>query len=254
MNQQEKMLKDPERKKGLLRGFEMIDRDGVKFLKAGALAFLGLIPWAYGLILAVASGSPLYLLICIPGGMIAMPQLCGAADTVMRSMRDEIGWWWWDTYKTAWKRNFRATLLPGAVFGLICSVQIFLLYLIARMDDPVRDFWMLSLAFIVELAIVSYYLPMLVCMELSAGALLRNCFVLFFSHPIKSIVSALLQGVYYLIILIWFPLTSVVFLLTSVWLPMMMSYGILYPALDKHFGLKEAYEKLEKEQWESSEA
>lgn len=77
--------------------------------------------------------------------------------------------------------------------------------------------------------------------------------LLFFSHPIKSLLSGLVQLVYYGIILIWFPLTSVIFFAASVWLPMLMSFVILYPVLDKHFGLTAAYEKIQQDQWGTNE-
>lgn len=247
---QEPSRRDLEEKKGFLRFMELMDRDGPKFLKAGALVFLTMIPFVAVIAAALMTGTPLMLMLCIPAGMIAAPEIAGAADTVMRSLRDEVGWWWWDTYKTVWKRNAKASLLPGAVFSLGAGMELFLLYFIARLEDPVTDFWLLMAAALVEFAVLGYYLPMLVCIELPFPALVRNCFVLFLSHPIKSLVSALVQLVYYLMILLWFPLTSVIFLLTSVWFPMLISYMILYPALDKHFGLKAAYEEIRKRQWE----
>lgn len=246
----EPSLRDLQEKKGFLRFMELMDRDGTKFLKAGALVFLTLIPFVMVIVAALVTGNPLLVMLCIPAGMIAAPEIAGAADTVMRSLRDEVGWWWWDTYKTAWKRNAKASLLPGAVFGLGAGVELYFLYFIAGLENPITDFWLLMGAALIEFAVLGYYLPMLACIDLPFTALVRNCFVLFLSHPIKSLVSALVQLIYYLMILVWFPLTSVIFLLTSVWLPMLISYMILYPVLDKHFGLKQAYEEIRKRQWE----
>lgn len=238
-----------EKKKGLMRMFELLDRDGGKFFKSGLLVFVSTIPFVAALLATVVTGSPLLLLACILFGMLAAPQICGAADTVMRSQRDEVGWWWWDTYKKAWKRNARASLLPGAVFGLLVGAQVWSVYLVAMMEDPTVDFWLLVIAVLLEFSVLGYFLPMLVCIDLPFPALLRNCFLLFFSHPIKSLLSGLTQLVYYGIILIWFPLTSVIFFAASVWLPMLMSFVILYPVLDKHFGLTAAYEKIQQDQW-----
>lgn len=243
-------IRKNEKKKGLLRLFELLDRDGGKFFKSGLLAVVSMVPFIYFMTMAVAGEKPLMLLGCALGGLLAAPQICGAADTVMRSMRDEIGWWWWETYRKAWLRNVKATLLPGAAAGLLIGLELYSLYVIALLPDPVKDFWMLFAAVLVELAICGYYLPMLVCMDIPAPALIRNCFALFFCHPIKSLLSALVQIIYYIIVLIWFPLTSVLLVLTSVWLPMLISFQILYSALDKHFGLTELYENLQKAKWE----
>ena len=64
--------------------------------------------------------------------------------------------------------------------------------------------------------------------------------------------AAFFQLVYYGIMLIWFPLTTVLLVLTSVWLPMLMAYVTIYPALDQHFQLTLVYEKLQQEQWGGS--
>lgn len=239
----------PERKKGALRVIEVFDRDSGKFFKAGLLALLGLIPFFLAVFFALAWGSPVLLALCVPGGMLAAPGLAGLADTLMRGMRDQVGWWWWDTYREAWKRNARASLLPGGVFGLVYGLGLFLLYTITGLADPTREFWMLLAALLVTTAIAQFYLPMLVCMELGFPALLRNCFVLFFSHPLKSLLAALVQLAYWGVMLTWFPLTGVILVLTSAWLPMLLAVGILYGALDKHFHLTDVYGKLQRERW-----
>ena len=55
------------------------------------------------LILAMVFGG---LLAGIIGGLIAGPELSAMADTVLRSLRDEPGYWW-ETYRRVWKRNAR---------------------------------------------------------------------------------------------------------------------------------------------------
>lgn len=239
----------PPRKKGLLRMIELLDRDGSKFFKAGALAILSMVPFFLVIAFALATGAPGLLLGCIPAGMLAAPQLAGAADTVMRSLRDEVGWWWWDTYKRAWKRNLRASLAPGAILGPVVGLYIYLLYFITGLENPVQEFWLLLIGLLVFTAVTQYYLPMLVCLELPGRALLQNCFVLFFCHPIKSLLAALLQLIYYGVMLMWFPLTGVILVITSVWLPMLIADVLICPALDKHLNLTAIYDKLQQDQW-----
>ena len=94
---------------------------------------------------------------------------------------------------------------------------------------------------------------MMASMELPFGALVRNCFVLFLSHPLRSLAAGLVQVIYYGIMIVWFPLTLGILAMTSVWLPMLLSYSILYPALDKHLNLTESYEQQVKEQWGGKE-
>lgn len=238
-----------QKKKGLLRVMELLDRDGGKFWKSGILALLSLLPLFLAVLTALVNGSLMLLLLCAPMGMLAGPQLAAAADTIMRSMRDEIGWWWWDTYKQVWKRNAKSSLLPGALGGLVTGLQIYCLYVLTTFENPAGEFWMLLGGMVLTMAVTQFFLPMLVCMDIPFVSLLRNCFVLFLCHPVKALLAALVQIVYYGIILIWFPLTLVILGMTSVWLPMLLSYSMLYGAMDQHMGLTEAYEQMQKVQW-----
>ena len=75
------------------------------------------------------------LLAGIIGGLIAGPELSAMADTVLRSLRDEPGYWW-ETYRRVWKRNARESLVPGMLTGLVLSMQIFTLFT-CRSSAPV---------------------------------------------------------------------------------------------------------------------
>lgn len=248
-NRTEEREVPPAEKKGLLRVFELIDRDGGKFFKAGILAFLGLLPFIACMMAAVTFRSPLLIVLCIPAGMIAAPQIVCVADTVLRSMRNETGWWFAQTYKKVWKRSLRPSLLPGAVTGLIAGIQIWSVYYIAGSAEPKGDLILLCSATILALAVTGYYLPMMCCMELPIPALLRNSVTLFLFHPLKSLFSALIRFAYAALILIWFPLTGILLAVFSLWLPMCCTYPLLYPVLDEQFGLQKAYDELKKEKW-----
>lgn len=240
-------------KKGLLRLFELLEQDGTKFFRSGLLALVGMIPLCVAVAFFVDTGSLLPLVLCIPAGMLAMPQLTAAADTVMRSIRGEVGWWWWNTYKTVWKRNAKASLLPGAIFGVITGLQIYCLFFLLLLENPLVEFVMLMVAIVFSMGVMQFYLPMLVCMDLPFGSLVRNCFVMFMCHPLKALLASVVQVAYFAAILIWFPLTLVIFVLTSLWLPMLLAYSILYPAMDKELNLTEAYKQLQDKRWGTEE-
>jgi hypothetical protein len=61
------------------------------------------------------------------GGILAGPVLVGMYDTVLRALRDEAGYWW-VTYRKAFKRNFKASILPGVLYCVVVTLQIFLVY------------------------------------------------------------------------------------------------------------------------------
>lgn len=254
-NREPELLTDqePEKKRGLLRVIELVDRDGGKFFKAGLLALPGVALLFAAVQVALANANPVLLLVCIPIGMLTASAMAGTADTVLRSRRDEVGWWWWDTYKAAYRRNFVPSLLPGAIGGLVSAVQIYCLYYLSTLSEASGEFWMLLIAVTVSVGLAQFYFPMMVTMELPFFALVRNCFVLLLSHPLLSLAAALVQVVYYGLMLTWFPLTLVILVLTSVWLPTLLACSILYGVLDRHLNLTESYAQQIRQQWGGKE-
>ena len=118
---------DAPRKKGVARLAEIMGRDMWNFFRAGFLAFLGCLPFIIGMFFAVETHALLFMLLAgIIGGLIAGPELSAMADTVLRSLRDEPGYWW-ETYRRVWKRNARESLAwthltsPGE--GVITAVS-----------------------------------------------------------------------------------------------------------------------------------
>ena len=91
---------DAPRKKGAARFFEILGRDFSTIWLAGILAMLGGLPFAAGVWFAVETHSLVPLVIAgVLGGMIAAPQIVGLNDTILRTLRDEPGYWW-ETYAT----------------------------------------------------------------------------------------------------------------------------------------------------------
>ena len=120
--------RDLPRKTGIFRLWETLSWDFWDLFRAGFLALLGCAPF----LLEVAYSLSAHVLIYAPaagllGGAIAGPELCGLADTVLRGLQDEPGFWW-HTYRRAWRQNAGACLLPGAVGGCLLSTQVFLLF------------------------------------------------------------------------------------------------------------------------------
>lgn len=107
--------RDLPRKRGFPRFLELLGRDFWKYFKAGFLALLGALPFLIGMSFALQSHVLLFAPAAgVIGGAIAGPGLCGLADTILRSLRNEPGFWW-HLYRRAWKRNAKASLLPGAL-------------------------------------------------------------------------------------------------------------------------------------------
>ena len=165
---------DAPRKKGVARLAEIMGRDMWNFFRAGFLAFLGCLPFIIGMFFAVETHALLFMLLAgIIGGLIAGPELSAMADTVLRSLRDEPGYWW-ETYRRVWKRNARESLLPGMLTGLVLSMQIFTLFHMSVISAGIVTWVLLILSFVVTLGLESYIWPQIALLDLPLYGILKN--------------------------------------------------------------------------------
>lgn len=244
---------DEPRKKGLARLFEILGRDFGSFFKAGFLAFVGMIPFLFGMILAVLSHAVIFVIIAgLVGGMIAAPQLCGMADTVLRSLRDEPGYWW-TTYRRAWKRNAKACLLPGAVFGLVIGMQVFTLFHMDTLGTSVASWAILIAGMVLVLGMLTYILPQLALLEMPLSGILKNAVLLFLGYLPRSIGAIAVQVVYWGAFLLLFPLSVYILPFTNLWLPMVPSMLIIYAPMEKSFNLEATIKEMRDAQLDSDQ-
>ena len=195
---------DAPRKKGAARFFEILGRDFSTIWLAGILAMLGGLPFAAGVWFAVETHSLVPLVIAgVLGGMIAAPQIVGLNDTILRTLRDEPGYWW-ETYRRTWKRNLKESLLPGAVCGAL--------------------------------------------LDLSFAGLLKNSLMLFLGYLPRSSLGLLWQLLYWGAVALFWPISSFVLILTSLWLPCLLSLMAIYPALEKSFDIEKKIKAIREAQ------
>ena len=236
---------DTPRKEGFARLTEVIERDFLDFYKAGFLALAGAIPLVIGVIFAVRTNSFLPLVLSgLFGGMIAAPEVVGMFDTILRSLRDEPGWWW-GTYRKAWKRNAAASLLPGALFGLLLSVQVFALYLLS---DDIGRVLLLALGGLLTLGLTVYVFAQLTLMNLSFGAMLKNAVFLLIGNLLDSGVFLLWFAVYVFVIWYLYPVSAVLLLLGGIWFPALAGLVKIYPILDETFEIESRLKTLQDNQ------
>ena len=120
--------KDAPRKTGIGRFFELVGRDMNGMFLANLLTCIGFAPVICLVYIGFLQNSlPVMLGSAAVGGLLAGPALAGMYDTVLRALRDEAGYWW-VTYRKAFKRNFKASLVPGVLYTVVVTLQIFLVY------------------------------------------------------------------------------------------------------------------------------
>ena len=242
------------RKKGLARLAEVLGRDAGSFFKAGFLAFLGALPFIVGMSLAITGHVVVFALLAgVVGGMIAGPELTGLADTILRSLRDEPGYWW-QTYRRTWKRNAKASLAPGALCGLVFGVQLFTLYHLNALSLGLSTLIVLIVGILLALGLCSYLWPQLALLELPFGGVLKNMALFFLGFLPRSAGAVAVQAVYWGVLLLYFPYSSILLPLTGIWLPMLLSILIIYPALDKSFSIETTIKKMRDDQLDGSSA
>ncbi len=248
---------DTPRKKGAARFLEVLGRDLGSFWMAGILALVSAVPFALGLWFSISVHAVLPMLLAgALGGMLAAPQLCGLHDTILRSLRDEPGYWW-NTYCRAWKRNVRATLLPGALCGLVLATQVFSAYhLTAGQSVTVENGVVLPIALLVGAVLLAglmqYIFAQIALLDMPFGGILKNAVFLFLGYLPRTMLGVVWQLVYWGALLLFWPLSAPVVLLTGLWLPALLSLMAIYPVLDKSFHLEENIRKMREEQYKDS--
>lgn len=235
------------RKTGLARLWQLFTRDSLRLLGAGALTAVSSVAYAVGLMVSIDSHALLPMLITCPlGGMLAAPQLCGMADTILRGMRDDTAPWW-ATYRRAWKQNVRGTLLPGAAGGLLFGLQTFVLFHANRLSLDLFLLAAMLLGVAVAAAITTWLLPQLALMDLPLRRVLLNAVLLCVKHPLRTLAATVLQLVYWAFVVLAVPYSLLIFLLLNFWLPMLAAMMLLYDPLDDTFHIEEELDGAEDE-------
>lgn len=227
------------RKKGIFRFLETLTRDFKDIFRAGFLALLGCVPFVVGIACSVITRTTLAApVLGLIGGAAAGPELCGLADTILRGFRDEPGFWW-HTYKKAWARNAGASLIPGAVGGLLLGTQLYLLAGAIPLGLDLITGAGLAAGILLVLGISLYLWPQLALMELSFPQLVKNSALLFLGQLPRSLAALAIVTVYLWVSVQFFLLTMPLLLFTNLWLPVLPALFLIYPGINESFQIEE---------------
>ena len=227
------------RKTGILRLWETLSRDFWDLFRAGFLALLGCVPFLLGALYSVSSHVLIYAPIAgLLGGAIAGPGLCALADTVLRGLRDEPGFWW-PIYRRAWVRSARACLLPGALGGLLLSTQVFFLFHAGALGLSTLAGAGLAAGILLVLAVSLYLWPQLALMELSFPQLVKNSALLFLGQLPRSLAALAILALYLWAAAQFILLSAPLLPLTNLWLPVLPALFLIYPGINENFHIEE---------------
>ena len=249
--------KDAPRKTGVRRFFELVGRDMNSMFLANLLTCLGFAPAICLVYIGfLANSLPVMLISAALGGILAGPVLAGMYDTVLRALRDEAGYWW-VTYRKAFKRNFKASILPGILYCVVVTLQIFLVYFCFNMlSQGVNVGVPLWVATVLNLVLFqmlfAYMWPQIVLLDQPLGLTLKNsvnCMIAFLPHALAaSIVQILFWGV----VILCMPLGLLLILVFGFWFSTEVSCQIVYGDLDRVFHIEENIRKLKDAELEAA--
>ena len=228
-----------ERKTGLLRLFELLGRNGWAFLWTGFLSLMTLLPFLGSVAFAWKNRSLLVLVIGgVLGGSIAAPFMCGLIDVLLCSLRDQSHFLW-QRYRTSVHRNWKASLPFGILFGAVFAIQIFTLLYLPYSGTGLGLLLCQVISILVSTSLLLHSIPQIALMQLSAIAIIKNSVLMSIRYFPKTLLAVLIQLLYWGVMLLFFPMTSIVILFTSLWFPALLGLLVLYPSLNEAFQIEE---------------
>ena len=186
------------RKVGIARFFELLGRDLWPLYKSGILCVLGFLPGTALAVFGMMAGSALLTVVGgVVGGLVGGPFLSGMIDTVLRALRDEPGYWW-NTYKRAWKQNWRQSLVPGALLGLFVGGWAWMLRAQAESGNTSTALWVTSFAGIfVCTGFFTWLLAQVPLVDLPLAQIAKNAGLMFFGFFPRTAAAALVLALYF---------------------------------------------------------
>jgi len=232
-----------ERQTGFCRYRQLLSVRFGRWWKMNLLTLAGFAPLAAGIFYAVASASVLVLLPCsLLGGMIAGPFLAGMYDAVLRGLRDDP-LPWRDACRLSWRQNWRSSLLPGALLGLVLGVYSFMAMLFwwaERAPSP-GTVALYLFALLAALILSTLYWPQLVLFRQKASIRLRNCLLFCMKYSWRVLGVGLLQLGYWSVFVLFAPWTLLLLPVLGVWYIVFLSQFLIYNQMDAAYQIENLY-------------
>lgn len=212
--------------------------------KVNLLTLLGCLPLAAGIVYSIGVSSVLVLLpSSVLGGMIAGPFLAGLYDAILRGLRDDP-MPWKDACARAWKQNWRGSLIPGAILGLMSGLYAFMAMLFWWAETPPSLGTLLLYLFSLLLLLVlcTLYWPQLVLFRQSPGIRLRNCVLFCVKHFWRVMGTGLLQLAYIAVLVLFAPWSLFLLPVTGAWYIVFLAQLLIYDQMDEALQIEEQFD------------
>ena len=231
----------PIRKKGLGRVLEIIMDNLTRFLVSSLICLVTLIPGTAAALYAIGTGNGLLLLAAgAVGGALFGPAYGAMSDGMLYALRGVPGNWW-RKYCRAWQRDWKGNLVPGAVTGLLLVLLLYEGAVISADPGflPTSMYVCSLLSAAVALAVFTYFWPQREFSDLKLGQLLHNSLLMLLARPVNSLKTALVQMLYWGLIVVGFPYSTIALPLLGLWFPQLMGLLVVYRQLNEDFQIEE---------------
>ena len=174
----------------------------------------------------------------------------------VRALRDEAGYWW-VTYRKAFKRNFKSSLLPGVLYTVVVTLQIFLVYFCFNMlyhgTNVGIPLWVATVLNLVLFQMLFAYMwPQVVLLDQPLSLTLKNsinCMIAFLPH---ALAAAIVQVLFWGVVILCMPLGLFLMLIFGFWFVTEVSCQIVYGDIDKVFHIEENIRKMKDAELEAA--
>ncbi len=230
-----------ERQTGFYRYRQLLSIRFGQWWKINILTIIGFLPLAAGVFYAVASSSVLALLPCsILGGAVAGPFLAGMYDALLRGMRDDP-LPWKDAYARSLRQNWKGSLLPGALLGLMLGAYTFMgmLFWWSEIAPSLGTVALYLFSLLLVLVANSLYWPQLVLFKQRTRVRLRNCVLFCIRYFWRVMGVGLVQLAYWTLIVLLAPWSLFLMPVTGVWYILFLTQFLLYGQMDAAYQIEE---------------
>ncbi len=235
---------ETKRQTGFYRYRQLLSARFGRWWKTNLLTLAGFVPLTAGIFYAVASTSILVLLpASLLGGMIAGPFLAGMYDAILRGLRDDP-LPWRESCKRAWKQNWKSSLVPGALLGLVLGVYTFMTMLFwwAERTPSPGTLALYLFALLIVVIVNTLYWPQLVLFQQKASIRLQNCLLFCIKYFWRVLGVGLLQLGYWTVFVLFAPWTLLLLPVLGVWYILFLSQFLIYTQMNEAFSIEELYQ------------
>ena len=235
---------ETKRQTGFYRYRQLLSARFGRWWKTNLLTLAGFVPLTAGIFYAVASTSILVLLpASLLGGMIAGPFLAGMYDAILRGLRDDP-LPWRESCKRAWKQNWKSSLVPGALLGLVLGVYTFMAMLFwwAKRAPSPGTVALYLFALLVAVTVNTLYWPQLVLFQQKTSVQLQNCLLFCIKYFWRVLGVGLLQLGYWTVFVLFAPWTLLLLPVLGIWYILFLSQFLIYTQMNEAFSIEELYQ------------